>query len=166
MSTTATIEIGSDRWNAQVYASLSKASELAAELDRPGSFPVSTAYNERALDLLGELNEFLTKVLAVIDKSESLKPSPLISKEKYLSARDSTLKLYEICQRLLSLQGEIGGLGEQQSKLELLQSRSESLLDVADWLDAMSSPEEIGAKFDAALADLAKGDVIPWAEVK
>jgi hypothetical protein len=30
----------------------------------------------------------------------------------------------------------------------------------------MSAPEETNAKFDAALTDLAKGDVIPWAAVQ
>ena len=35
VSATATMEIGSDLWNARVYAGLSQASELAAELKRP-----------------------------------------------------------------------------------------------------------------------------------
>jgi hypothetical protein len=47
-----------------------------------------------------------------------------------------------------------------------LQMKSERILDVADWLDVMSTPEETNAKFAVALADLAKGDVIPWAAVQ
>jgi hypothetical protein len=35
MSATNTIEIGSDLWNARVYAWMSLASELAAGLNRP-----------------------------------------------------------------------------------------------------------------------------------
>jgi hypothetical protein len=44
--------------------------------------------------------------------------------------------------------------------------QSERILDLADWFDAMSAPEEMNAMFDAALADLAKGDVVPWSAVQ
>ena len=44
--------------------------------------------------------------------------------------------------------------------------KSERILDIADWLDAMSTPDEINAKFDAALADPEKGDVVSWAAVQ
>jgi len=166
MSTTSAIEIGSDRWNAQVYAGLSKASELVADLDRPGSSPISASYNERDLTLLDDLNEFLTKVLAAIDKSESLPLSTVTTKEKYLSAHDATLKLYEICQRLLSLQGEIDGPEKLHRKLESLRTQSERLLDVADWLDAMSTPDEINAKINSGLAEIANDDLVRLNDIR
>jgi len=49
---------------------------------------------------------------------------------------------YSICVRLLSLSNDMGNM---QNQLELLSTQSERLLDVADWLDGLSTPEEINA---------------------
>ena len=86
--------------------------------------------------------------------------------ERMREGRDFLLQLYACCKRApfpldgIPLQGRIK---KSQARL---QAQSERILDLADWLDAMSAPEETNAKFDAALTDLAKGDVIPWAAVQ
>jgi hypothetical protein len=51
-------------------------------------------------------------------------------------------------------------------RLARFEAYSERLLDLADWLDAMSNPEEMTARFSALEEDLAKGNVIPWSAVK
>jgi hypothetical protein len=51
-------------------------------------------------------------------------------------------------------------------KLARLQINSDRLLDLADWLDAKSTPEEMAAKFKALAEDVAEGNFVPLAEVR
>jgi hypothetical protein len=53
-----------------------------------------------------------------------------------------------------------------KAELELLRSQSERLLDVVDWFDALSTPEETEALFKAAKIERAKGEFVPWSEVR
>jgi len=39
-------------------------------------------------------------------------------------------------------------------------------MDRAYWFDALSRPEEIRARFETALADLAKGDAVPISTIR
>jgi hypothetical protein len=155
------MEIGSDRWNARIYASLSTASELAAELDNLNGEMLSEIDALRVSEFLDQLNRFVERGLKAADKY--VPQATNTSKEKLLTARDSILSLYRICERVLSLSSGIGGVGQMQSEFALLRAQSERLLDVADWLDALSTPEETKAKFEAASAEFANGDVVPWA---
>jgi hypothetical protein len=163
MSATAAMEIGSDLWNARMYAGLSLASELAAGLHRSKRVASSLFYVWKMYWQLDQLNNSLEK-FAVFDPAAS--SSKVATPEDYRRVRDSVLRLYELCTRLLSPQDDFDQRGLMSKKLARLQVQSESLLDVADWLDAMSTPEENEAKFAAALEDLVKGDVVPWAAVQ
>jgi len=164
MSTAAVMEIGSDLWNAGVYTSLAAASELAAELEKPKGEKQSVFDARRACELLDQLNGFLARGLTAADKSV---PYPMgAPKEKLLAARDSLLNLHGICERLLSLSSDLNELEQMKSELELLRAQSERLLDLADWFDALSTPEEIDAKFKAAAIEFANGDVVSWDAVK
>jgi hypothetical protein len=40
------------------------------------------------------------------------------------------------------------------------------ILDLADWFDALGTPDEMDARFNALEADLVKGDVVPWSAVR
>jgi len=80
--------------------------------------------------------------------------------------RDILLQLYADCKRLQSPLDGIPLKGLISNRLARLQVQSDRILDLADWFDAMSAPEEMNAMFDAALADLAKGDVVPWSAVQ
>jgi hypothetical protein len=44
--------------------------------------------------------------------------------------------------------------------------QSERILDLADWFDAMSTPEEMNARFSALEEDVAKGNFVPLASVQ
>src|SRR5579859_960447 len=127
MSTTSAMEIGSDRWNAQMYAGLSLASEMAASLERPkrmalSLFRVWTAY--RRLDWL---NQSLENLLDAIDCSAQT--PPVASPEDYRSVRDLFLRLYEPCVRILSQRDEFPQGGLMRKKLARLEAHSERLLD-------------------------------------
>jgi hypothetical protein len=41
--------------------------------------------------------------------------------------------------------------------------QSERILDIADWFDAMSRPDEMNAKFKTLAEDVAEGNYIPLA---
>jgi hypothetical protein len=164
MSATNTIEIGSDLWNARVYAGLSVASELAAGLDssKHESVPLLSVW--KIYRRLGRLNQDLEEILKGYDRTN---PFPqVIPGERNRLGRDILLKLHADCNNL-PLPPD-GALLHRLivKRMNELQMKSERILDVADWLDVMSTPEETNAKFAVALADLAKGDVIPWAAVQ
>jgi hypothetical protein len=163
MAATIPIQIGGDRWNANVYGSLAAASELAAEFDRPTGTSAKAIGAEELCQFLDRLNGFLARGLSLTD---SLQEAPVaIPKEKLIAARDSFLDLYRICERILSLSREISQLGQMSSELELLHNQSERLLDVVDWFDALSTPEEIEAIFKAAEIEREAGEFVSWSEV-
>jgi hypothetical protein len=163
MSATSTMEIGRDLWNARVYAGLSVASELAARLDRPRLVAFSLLSSWQIYWKFGRLNRDLDEILKEYDRPVPFPPE--MPGEMIRVGRDILLKLYADCKRLQPLPDGIPLHGLINRRIARLQIQSERILDVADWFDAMSSPEETNAKFDAALADLAKGDVVPWAAV-
>jgi len=164
MGATNAIEVGSNIWNARVYAGLSVASELADSLDRPTviGFPLHLSW--RIYRSLRRLTRDLDEMLSEYDRPKPIPPELPI--EMIRRGRDILLKLHEDCKRLRSVpDGAVLG-GPINRRIARLQEQSERLLDVADWFDAISSPDETKAKFDRALADLAKGDVVPWSLVQ
>lgn len=163
MAATMPVQIGSDLWNAQVYASLYTASELAAEFDRPQGESFSEIDAAKACQFLDELNGFLARGLSLTDNPNAVPAGT--SKEKLIAQRDAFLSLYRICERILSLSEQISQLGQMKAELELLRTQSERVLDVVDWFDALSTPEETEAIFKAAEIERAKGEFVPWSEV-
>lgn len=164
MSATIQIQVGGDLWNASVYASLAAASELAAEFDRPGETSDQGIDAEEACQFLNRLNGFLARGLSLTDNFQT---APIgLSREKLTAARNSFLNLYRICERILVLSKKITRLGRMETELELLSTQSERLLDVVDWLDALSTPEEVDAIFKAAAIERANGDLVLWSEVQ
>jgi hypothetical protein len=164
MSATNALEIGSDLLNARVYAGLSDAAELAASLDRRrhAAFHLLSAW--KILRRLGRLSRDLDEILKEHDRL--LPYPPGVPDDRMRMGRDILLQLYADCKRLQSPLDGIPLQGLISNRLARLQVQSERILDLADWFDAMSAPEEMNAMFDAALADLAKGDVVPWSAVQ
>ena len=164
MSTTNAVGVGSDLWNARVYAGLSVASELAAAMDGPRLMALSRLALLQIYWKIGRLNRDLDEIFKEYDR-----PVPFPQEmpcEMIQVGRDILSKLYADCKRLDSLPDGVPLHGLINRRIARLQMQSERILDLADWFDAMSAPEETNAKFDAALEDLAKGDVIPWAAVQ
>jgi hypothetical protein len=71
-----------------------------------------------------------------------------------------------VCAHALDLQAGFSGYGFLRKKMARLQINSERLLDLADWLDAMSTPEEMEARFKALAEDIAEGNYVPLALVQ
>jgi hypothetical protein len=164
MSATVTMEIGSDLWNAGIYASLATASELAAEVDKPNGGDMSAVDAQKVSELLRQLNGVLAQGLTEADKY--VPDSTRIPKGRLIAARDSILDLHELCDRLLSRSNELSQFADMKSELELLYKQSERLLDLADWFDALSTPEEIQSKMDEAMEEIARGEVVPLSELR
>ena len=164
MSATAAMEVGSDLWNARVYAGLSVAADLAASLDRPrhAAFDLFSAWN--IYRRYGRLSRDLDEIFKEYDRPNPLPPE--VSSEVMGVGRDILLKLYTDCKRLQSPLDGIPLQGLINKRLARLQMQSERILDLADWFDAMSTPEETKARFDALSDDLAKGDLIPLTSLK
>ena len=163
MSATAAMEIGGDLWNARVYAGLSLASELAAVLDTPKPVTFSLLGAWRVYSQLGKLNRDVDEILKEYDRPVPF--PPVVPSERIRVGRDILLQLHSDCGRLLSLRDRIPLRRLIGKRLGRLQNSSERILDLADWFDAMSTPDEIEAKFGAARAELAKGEVVPWSAV-
>jgi hypothetical protein len=164
MSATAAVEIGSDLWNARVYSGLSVASELAARLDRPryAAFNLFSAWKIfwRLCRLSLDLDE-------IIKEHEQPNPFSLgVSGERLRLGRDFLLQLYADCKRLQTPPDGIPLQGLISKRLARLQVQSERILDLADWFDAMSTPEEMNARFSALEEDVAKGNFVPLASVQ
>jgi hypothetical protein len=164
MTTTAAVGVGSDLWNARVYAGLSVASELAAELDGPKRAAFSFFDAWRIYGRLGRLNRDLDEIFKEYDR-----PVPFPSEmpvEMIREGRDIFLQLYAECKRLQSPLDGIPLQGLLDKRLARLQVQSERILDLVDWFDAMSTPDEMNSRFNALEADLAQGDVVPWSAMQ
>ena len=164
MSASNAIEIGSDLWNARVYGGLSIALELAAGAEKPQSRFASFLSVFRFYLQLDRLSGDLEAILDAAERAVPLQP--ITDAETYRRRRDLFLALQGPCSRLASIQDRLPSNGKMRGRLERLGAQAEQLLDLADWCDAMSVPEETNAKFESALADLAKGDVVPWASAQ
>lgn len=162
MSSTVALEIGSDLWNARVYAGLSVAAELAAGLDqqRVVKFPLSTIW--RVYSRLGRLNRDLENILSEYD----LPVLPVVPGVKNRVGRDILLKLSDACKSLPYPPKGVAFLAPIVKRLDRLNLQSERILDLADWLDAMSDPSEMDARFSKLAEDVAKGDFVPLAALK
>lgn len=80
--------------------------------------------------------------------------------------RDLLLQLYTDCKRLQSPVDGIPLQGLINRRLARLQVQSERILDLADWFDAMSTPDEMDAKFSALEEDVANGNFVPLASLQ
>jgi len=171
MSATIAIEVGSDLWNARLFAGLALASELAAFLKQPSRAASSLTANKKSCKQLDELNRSVDEMLTAFDRAiERQQPDSVPSSaptiEDYRSARDFVLRLHALCASVPVLQEGVRTSPSVQNGIAQLQVNAERLLDLADWLDAMSTPEEIEARFRALEEDMAKGDIVPWSAVQ
>jgi CRP-like cAMP-binding protein len=158
------MEIGSDLWTARVNALLSAASGFVASAEKPRNRFASFLSVYQMYLKLDMVSRDLDAILAAAERAVSLQA--VADVETYRLRRDLFLQLHAPCSRLASLRDRLPPNGRLREKIARLAVQAERLLDLADWCDAMSGPEETNAKFDAALADLAKGDVVPWAAVR
>jgi hypothetical protein len=164
------MEVGSDLWNARVYGGFSAASEVAAELERPRDLAFWLFYQWKMYRQVGWMNHGLGELFERWDRGVMLPqaevPTRSLEPRDYRGFRDDVLRWHAVHARLLSAQGGFPRNALMRRRLARFEAYSERLLDLADWLDAMSNPEEMAARFSALGEDLAKGNVIPWSAVQ
>jgi hypothetical protein len=170
MSATAAMQIGSDLRNARIHSGLSVASELATWLDKPKNSRVSLFDAWKMNRILNRLNRSSEGIVAELERvieSHAISPLPPDrAGAEYGSVRDLILDEQAVCAHALDLQAGFSGYGFLRKKMARLQINSERLLDLADWLDAMSTPEEMEARFKALAEDIAEGNYVPLALVQ
>jgi len=165
MSATAVMEIGSDLWNARVYAGLSVAYELAASAERPRNRLAFFLNVYRTYLQVYRLSSELNAILAAAEQAVPLYLTA--DAETYRLRRDMFLQLSTSCSRLVSLQDRLPlSYGKLREKMASFGVQAERLLDLADWFDALSTPEEMGAKFRVLAENVAEGNCVPLASLQ
>ncbi len=164
MSATAAMEMGGELRSSRVYAGLALASELSVTMDKPRREAINLFFLWKIFRRLGRLNRDLEEIILAYDQADHT--APAASVEKYRFDRDLLMGLNAFCERILSPAEGLPRLGLMTKKLARLQINSDRLLDLADWLDAKSTPEEMAAKFKALAEDVAEGNFVPLAEVR
>jgi len=164
MSATAAIGMSSDLRDVRVYTGLALAAELSIAMDKPRRAAISLFFLWRIFRGLGRLNRDLEEVIDAYDQANGFPPPPTM--EKYRFERDLLLGLHAFCERILSPQDGLPRLGLMSKKLDRLRINSERLLDLADWLDAMSTPNEMESRFSALAKEVADGNFVPLASVQ
>ena len=164
MSATAAMEIGGDLWNARVYAGLSVALELAAGAEKPRNRIASFWGVYRMYLQLDRVSRDLDAIIEAAERAVS--PEPIAGAETYRLRRDLFLQLHAPCSRLASLQDRLPLNGRLREKTMRLGVQAERLLDLADWCDAMSTPEEIDAKFRTLAEDVSTDDYVTLASLQ
>jgi hypothetical protein len=170
MSATAAIEIGSDLWKARLYAGMSLASELAAGLNRPRLWLTGLIYQWKMYRQLGWMNRGVSEILGAAERMalqiQAGRPARTLTAEDYRAFRDDVLRWHAVQMRLLDPRDGFPRSGLLRKRLAQFEAQSERLLDLADWLDALSTPEKMDTRFDAALDDLARGAVVTWEAIQ
>jgi len=163
MSALVQPDFGADLLNAQIYSELATASRLIAGLNnRPVSPAVDNEeYKARLNRLLTGLNRSLRAMLGALEPLAARGlPSSDEALEAIASTRHSVVESYRVCSRILKeLEGQDWPRGERLAELSGYRER---LLDLIDWMDAVAERDEIEAKFQQALTEMAAGDVVPW----
>jgi hypothetical protein len=115
------MEIGSDLWNARVYAGLSQASLLAAWLDSPRSLSFSLHDVWKMSRILNRLNRSAEEIIAAFDRAIELRPAAPLGPDatggEYVSIRDRILDIQVLCARALSFQTAFSRYGLLRKKL-------------------------------------------------
>jgi hypothetical protein len=170
MSATSALKIEDGLWSPHLRDGRSVGSELAAWQKKPQSRPYSLFDAWKMTRILKRLNRESEAIILHFERIVELHSahplSGLEAKMEYGMAQDWIMDVQGVCAIVLSLQAGFSHYGWLGEKLNRLRANSERLLDLADWLEAMSKPEELEAIFDTALADLANGDVIPWSALQ
>lgn len=170
MSATSALKIEDGLWSTHLRDGLSIGSELTDWQERPRSLPYSLLDSWKMTRVLSRLNRSAEAILQHFDRIVELHSahplSGLDAKMEYGMAQDWVMDVQGVCAVVLSLQRGFSRYGWLRGKMDRLRANSERLLDLSDWLDAMSQPEEMAVRFDALAQDLANGDTVPWTAVQ
>jgi hypothetical protein len=112
------------------------------------------------------ISEILDAANGLALQIEAGTPSRIRTPQDYRAFRDDVLRWHAVHIRLLDPQEGFPRNYLMRKRLAQFEAQSDRLLDLADWLDAMSTPEAMDAKFTTLAEDVAKGDFVPLAAVK
>jgi hypothetical protein len=165
MSTMATTFVGSDIWNAEVYGTLSvTARTCAAVKDTHHQLKTRWFY----MRMNRHLESFLDNFYAVFEKAQSgtlVHAQEPATPDQIRKSLDSLWNLHHCLQGLYDLSVRKGLKRKVllASQVEILGRSKERLLDVIQWVEEMSNPEEVHALdvlFASAAEELEQGETV------
>ena len=168
MNATATNEIGSGLWNVHIYAGLSLATELAAELDIPRSSVRSRFSDWKLNRKLERLNGFIEDLISGFDRGcmrhQGELPIQMSMECEYGPGANLVFRLHSVCAKILAsrILNPKGALDHK--KLARLQLLSNRLFDIFDFLLRLTAQNEMNADARQAedMAEHAHEDAIAW----
>lgn len=150
---------GRDEWNAEVFGSLSVASQLALLVKDRGR-AIRLAFTLRKLD--SGIEKFLEDVYMIIEGRKKAPPS-----EEELTPERARLSIHA----LIELSITMSNIFDQAKRKRLtnnsllagplyrMHAHADELLDIADWLDTIISQENVEPLFARAEQEKARGEV-------
>jgi hypothetical protein len=161
MATAATViqSLETYEWNTQLYGVLSVASRLAVAVKKKGHVLRLSLAFRKANHCLESMFE---KVRMVMDGKIPVNPNtepvtPQVIRRTY----DTLIHLHQTM-KYISESCERAGLGNNSltaSALRKFHIHQEAILDLADWFEVASEPEQIIQIFDRAKREIEQGDV-------
>ena len=168
MNSTAAVGIGSDRWHVRTHVRLMAAVKRTSALRLSASGTRPSLYRWKMVLSLLWLIRLIDGELRNLDKFAQKFQVDMVfpAVENSRITRDALLRWYEACLPFLASREPDTRTSMVQKQCARLGKRAERLMDRAYWFDALSRPEEIRARFETALADLAKGDAVPISTIR
>jgi hypothetical protein len=164
----ALTSFGSDRWNAEVYGSLSVASQISSMVKSRAQV-LTLAYHLRRLN--SRLKTFFRETDEVMEGKRKLNgdtESEPVTRERIEQSLQTISRLHET----------LNGIYDQARKqrltnnslvagpLNTLRSYAEEMLDLADWIEVACQSEDVESIFERAHQEKQRGEVIYLAQVK
>jgi hypothetical protein len=155
--------LGSDQWDAEVYAVLSMASRLAA-LVKSRAQTVRLGYKFWQLNSL--LGSFFQEVRNSMEghapKDDSITPERIEQSIRSLRQMHSKIEaLYEAARRARLTNNSLLAM-----PLRSVHTYSDDILELAELLEAYQNSEGVEAVFDRSAQERARGEVYDIAEVE
>jgi hypothetical protein len=155
--------LGSDRWNTDVYGSLSAASQVSSAL-KVGALRIRLAYTLHVLN--GRLKSFFDEIYKAMDN-----PSPTSSQTPTVE------KVHEAAAMLRRLSAQLDDSYDRAKRCRLtnssfwagslsrLRTYAEDLTELSDWLEMLIEPQSYEDAFKRAANEKEQGQVFSLSQV-
>jgi hypothetical protein len=158
--------LGTYEIESQVYGVLSLASKIAAQVkNRANAFRFALWLR----NINRDLTNFLDNIHAII---EGRKPAPKpsgepINRERLARTVDDLEHLYRVIEYIYESSRRAGLTNSTLTAgtLRSLKNRNEALLDLADWLEALSEPDKYNRLFERAAREKEAGELLDLHQV-
>jgi hypothetical protein len=168
MAAVAVAYIGTDRWNADVYGTLSFASRLA-EAVKQQRLAYQVRYflwrvNGRIEFMLDDIHAKLEEAIAEAQKGKaSSEPS---DPSRIHNAMASIQQLHSILDGIYraAIHHRLTNNSALAASIHRLHRNDERIVELAEWIQDLTNPDPLEKIFDAARAEFERGETVVLAE--